>query len=110
MHNALLDSEAEESEDDLPFDNELDDNDNDNDNANANANNKDGREGKMVIPEGIDIVERQMTEKEKMETMDFHRQLREQEDEEQIEFVKRGVQEGANYMRREYYYEILYCY
>ena len=85
-----MDSEAEESGDDLPLDNELDD----------PNNNKDDGTGKMVIPEGIDIVERQMTEKEKMEMMDFYRQLREQVDEEQIEFVKRGVQEGARYMQR----------
>ena len=90
-----MDSEAEESGDDLPLDNELDDPDNNN-----NFNNKDGTTGKMVIPEGIDIVERQVTEKEKMEMMDFHRRLKEQADEEQIEFVKRGVQEGASYMRR----------
>lgn len=82
----MLDNEAEESGDEMALDHEGEDL-------------EDGT-GKMIIPEGIDIVERTMTEKERMDVVDYHRRLKERADEEQIEFVKRGVKEGASYMRR----------
>ena len=54
----------------------------------------------MVIPEGIDIVERAMTDKERIDVMELHRRMKERADQEQIAFVKKGVKEGASYMHR----------
>ena len=54
----------------------------------------------MVIPEGIDSVERAMTDKERIDVMELHRRMKERADQEQIAFVKKGVKEGASYMHR----------
>lgn len=53
-----------------------------------------------MIPEGIDIVERAMTDKERIDVMELHRRMKERSDQEQIAFVKKGVKEGASYMHR----------
>ena len=82
----MLDSEAEESGDEAPLDHDGDD--------------KPETTEKMVIPEGIDIVERAMTDKERIDVMELHRRMKERADQEQIAFVKKGVKEGASYIHR----------
>lgn len=81
-HFDLLDSEAEESGDDISIDHELEEKEN----------------GTLVIPEGIDIMERAVTENERRDVLNLHRRIKEQEDEEQIEYVKKGIREGPAYI------------
>lgn len=83
VHNDLLDSEAEESGDDIPLEGEL----------------EEKEDGKIVIPNGIDIVERAVTEKERRDLLSLHHRMKEQEDEEQLAYVKKGIREGPAYMR-----------
>lgn len=42
-----------------------------------------------------------MSEREKNSIIHLHNRLREQEDEEQVEFVKKGIKEGSQYIRRQ---------
>ena len=83
-HNDLLDSEAEESGDEIEFDGEM----------------EEKEDGKIVVPNGIDIVERAVTEKERRDLLSLHHRMKEQEDDEQLAYVKKGILEGPAYIRR----------
>ena len=94
--NDLFDSEAEESGSELE----------ERDSVHSDT--------EFVVPEGIDITERPciffcvfiqiiVTEREQLDVIHLHNQIKEQTDEQQLEYVRKGVREGTRYMHRSLY-------
>lgn len=47
-----------------------------------------------------------VTESEQLDVMHLHNKIKEQADEQQLEYVKKGVREGARYMHRR---RVMFC-